>query len=640
MKNKKSPQPQNVGMKGVSTKKYNPNVNRGAKRAEAAIKAEALAKAKKRNKAIVGVSLSAIIFLSVVLSVILYIVNRPFDYLTANLSSYLTLGEDDYKGYELVENVKYPTKELELEEAILQARVQYKSKTPLYDGNYILNEPIEAGSGVKLWYYGYYLDENGSKISAGAGTSNFASATASELVIGSGNFVSGFEIGLIGKNMKDYSKLSAYTKGKIQENDMIIVSMTAYYPDGRAEQITSMVLDLSNKEYLDEKYGVGFSDAILALEIGDENKAIATSFDGASAAYSVSVKSAVRPVLSIYEGEFASSDSVYISYNVTVNGKTEEKRTKIVLTEANILNLDEPLRELFAPLLNGGKIGEIISHSVTHSEKLYSGVKVSCKYINQNKPMTVKTYFPADYQEKSFRNKEVYFDVYVDGVIYYEVPELNEAFITDTLKLTAEYLNSYDGDSLVEKYKSLLMDDLIYEYEYAVSVSLEEAAWEHLMSKAVFKKLPEGEIDRVYSSYKSQLTTYYNQNIEYLSSIDEAAQVLFGFDGVESTEDALRNLATTDVKEKIVFYYIARRENLLPSKKEFEKLYDEKYQLILDDYLISVYCLPEYFESEESYLEAVKHYEAEMKYYYTEESITEALYYEIAMPKIVELAEQ
>ena len=92
------------------------------------------------------------------------------------------------------------------------------------------------------------------------------------------------------------------------------------------------------------------------------------------------------------------------------------------------------------------------------------------------------------------------------------MPALDDKFIKETLKITEDSLKDYEGETLVEKYKSMLMDDLMYDYEYAVSVSLEEAAWEHLMSRAVFKKLPEREIEDVYNAYKLQLTTYYNQN--------------------------------------------------------------------------------------------------------------------------------
>ena len=638
MKKKKSIQSAPSGMRGVSTKKYNPNANKPKAKISPSAEEKPAAQNPKRKKVIIASILASVIFVATVLSVVLYIVNRPFNYLSASLSSYLTLSRDDYVGYELTEEVKKPTEELELEEAILKALVNNKSKDALYGGNYILNEPIEAGSAVKLWYYGYYLDEDGNKVSAGAGTSNFSSATASELVIGSGSFVSGFEIGLIGKNMKDYSGLKPYYSGKILENDIVILSLTAYYPDGKAEQITSGIFDLSQKEQLDAKYGEGFTDSVLALSIGDKNKAVRTTYGDASAVFSISVNSAVRPMLPIYEGSFTAGDIVYLSYNVESEGVIEEKRTKTVLSESVINSLDGAMKDLLSPLLNGGGIGEAFTHTVTHEGKTYSDVKVVCKYVNQNKPITVKTYFPYDYREKSLRNREIYFDVYVDGVIYYEVPTLDDKFIKETLKITEESLKEYEGDTIVEKYKSMLMDGLMHDYEYAVSASLEEAAWEHLMSRAVFKKLPEREIEDVYNAYKLQLTTYYNQNKEYLSSLDDAAKVLFGFDGSESTEDALRSLATTDVKEKIIFYYIAREEKLLPSKKEFKELYEKQYQLILEDYLVSVYCLPEYFLNEEDYREAVKYYEKEMQKYYTEQSISEALYYEIVMPEIVKLA--
>ena len=64
------------------------------------------------------------------------------------------------------------------------------------------NFALGAGDSVSIYYYGYLINEYGEKVIVD-GMSNFADANPYSLVLGSGSFVPGFELNMVGLNIQD-----------------------------------------------------------------------------------------------------------------------------------------------------------------------------------------------------------------------------------------------------------------------------------------------------------------------------------------------------------------------------------------------------------------------------------------------------
>ena len=106
---------------------------------------------------------------------------------------------------------------------IASLRYQNKKGALHNGGNVInLNQPIDAGDTVKIYYRGYTVDDAGKENAFGGGC-NFTS-TPYALGIGSLGFVTGFEESLIGVKPNDYSKLNLKKTGNVEAGDIIYLT--------------------------------------------------------------------------------------------------------------------------------------------------------------------------------------------------------------------------------------------------------------------------------------------------------------------------------------------------------------------------------------------------------------------------------
>ncbi len=210
----------------------------------------------------VSLLLVAALVLGIVFSVIL---SKDVDYMNDNLSAYISLSEDDYKGYTL--EVAYDDiRESDIARKIASLRYQKRKSALNNGGNAInLNQPIDAGDTVKIYYRGYTVDANGRE-QAFDGGCNFSS-TPHSLGIGSLGFIPGFEESLIGAKPGDYSKLNLKKSGRVEAGDIIYLSYKAMLPDGSSVTKSSEKIDLSRAD-LDAEYGAGFKDYFTGANIG------------------------------------------------------------------------------------------------------------------------------------------------------------------------------------------------------------------------------------------------------------------------------------------------------------------------------------------------------------------------------------
>ena len=253
------------------------------------------------------------------------------------------------------------------------------------------------------------------------------------------------------------------------------------------------------------------------------------------------------------------------------------------------------------PLSGGGQI-------------TYTALEI--KYISKSsvKPMTVESYIPADYSVEELQNKTVYYDLYVNNVIKYNVSEFNDEFVTEKLGLTAEKLAAYEGETLAEKCKSYHMASLNTEFESTCRTYLENAIWQKLFSTVKIKTYPEKEIDRIYlaevEAYTADLIEE-NANGAGYENLDDYMPGALGLEEGAEWTSYLLELVKRTVKERLIVYAILRQEGILPVGEEFDALYEKE---LMNDYEHAISIYPGSFASLEEYRAYVYETRGELDY--------------------------
>ena len=182
-----------------------------------------------------------------------------FDYDSANLSSYLFISDEDYRGFSF-DIEKREAGEDDVLKIINSLLTKNKTKTPEYNGQGIINLPITLGDVAKIYYRGYTVDENGNEADF---ISNLFSQSPKGIEIGSGDFIEGLDEALLGVIPKEYQRtLTKVSEGYVAALDVVYLSYKALYPDGSTASVSGERIDLRLPN-LDAKYGVGFKSFML-----------------------------------------------------------------------------------------------------------------------------------------------------------------------------------------------------------------------------------------------------------------------------------------------------------------------------------------------------------------------------------------
>lgn len=196
--------------------------------------------------------------------------DKNFDYVDSNLSNYVSFSEKDYKDYEIEIDIAKP-KDIDPDIAILSLLAANKGSV-LNDGAAVTSPvTINAGDIVYIWFRGYLLDNENNKVYL-SGMTNFSGAEPRALEIGSGEFISGFELSLVGKNTGDYPKFTKITEGTVKSNQVAYVSYSRLVEGGdeTKDKTTghSVRIDFAD-ETVEETFGKGFKESILGAKIGE-----------------------------------------------------------------------------------------------------------------------------------------------------------------------------------------------------------------------------------------------------------------------------------------------------------------------------------------------------------------------------------
>ena len=470
---------------------------------------------------------------------------EPFDYMGEDLTKYLTVDKALYHGKEFKIGLPAIT-DLDVEVHILSQLKAKKGQT-IYDGEYRYDKVLYPGDKAFIYYRGYEIDENGNKKDL-AGTCNFNS-TIAELELGSGSFVPGFELGLVGKIPGDYSEFKKITGESITDTDVVYITATYSYESGEVNQNYLMRIDLGD-ENLEKKFGTGIREYVKSLEYG-------------------------------------------VTKNGAVTFPIEGEDDKLTILSAKL---------------------EFITRC-------------------EDNPIVVKTVFPYDYKQESFRNKTVYFDVYVDKALHYEGIMLTDESVTGKLGVKAEELEEYEGESITEKYRAMIRAQLVENNKDQRQYLLEEALWAELIKKVEIKRLPDGEVRRLYNEYYDSLRKQYLEYgiDQYYPDFGQFLSVNFELSAGEDPTDYMRNMVKEEIKEKLIFYSIIKNEGFIPSEEEFLELYDKimKESFELEN--------TKEYDSEEAYNKAFLEYKSSLEEKNGVAYYREIVYYQYGMEKVVAL---
>lgn len=338
-------------------------------------------------------------------------------------------------------------------------------------------------------------------------------------------------------------------------------------------------------------------------------------------------------------GTVGESDVIVVSYIVFYSDGTAKQISNEVISLSET-TLDAEYGEGFREFFVGKKIGEIEDKFECEGENgittIYGEFKIEKAITLGKNPIVVTAFAPKNIDVAQIAGQTLYFEVYVKNFIDYVAPEANDAFVTEKLKLSAADLSQYEGDSLIDKYRKKLEAELIEERTAAEKTMIEDALWELLMSKAVFKRLPAKEVENQYQRYYDELYSQYESYSYAYSSFEEFARASLDLDYTESWQDVLKSDAEEAVKNKLVFYYVLRAEDFIPVGEEFDRLFESSVEDHVVSYIENAYGDKEF--TEEQYASTVASVRKIVMDYYGEAYFRETVYYSYGMDKLLTLA--
>ena len=273
------------------------------------------------------------------------------------------------------------------------------------------------------------------------------------------------------------------------------------------------------------------------------------------------------------------------------------------------------------------KVGTIKTGEGIADKDTYLDMTVKEVYrISEGDRLEVEAFFPDDYgANKDLAGKKAIFEVYVRTVQDYNVPVIDEKFVTETLKIEADEINSYEGADVAAKYENYVRAQLDEKYHESVDSFIEGKFWEAAIEGATFKKIPEREVESTYREYLADLTASFESGYSsYYNSFDAFARATLGLGSTDDWKAELYSNAEYAIKQKLVFYYIVRVGNIMPTDAQYDEIYND----ILDEHILSYLSGKGVAEDAENYDEEWADAKAAVLDYYDDEYWYENVLYD------------
>ena len=177
--------------------------------------------------------------------------------------------------------------------------------------------------------------------------------------------------------------------------------------------------------------------------------------------------------------------------------------------------------------------------------------------------VTLELTFPEDYGDSTKAGVDAEFEVTINSIQEYVLPQLTDQFVTE-LGITDEFGNAV---STVDGLRTYVRNYLVEENESQYTQRLEEAIRNTLSEKSTFKKdLPAAMVKRNNDAIVSELTLYAQQ---YGIDLKTLMQLAYG-----STEDSymqdIEDMAVENVKKSIILKAIGDKEGLCLTDDQFQ----------------------------------------------------------------------
>ena len=356
------------------------------------------------------------------------------------------------------------------------------------------------------------------------------------------------------------------------------------------------------------------------------------------------------------DGVLSEGDTVYINLKgFHPNGSAiEQYGMPIELTPA----LDALYGEGFYELLLGSEIGENLSSKTVvlqggegnDGDFVYTNIRTVYKSVG-GKSHTVEAYFPLDYDEASLQGKTAYFDVYVKSNTAFLLPEMTDAFLTDTVGILSEKLADFEGESLVEKYKSYVRETLESDYLQSLYTACEESFWTELAEVAKVKRVPAAATKEVYDEYLLSLDSTYQEYLQSAGVTEESypfgtfARDYFQLEKGQSYKKKVWEMAKQTAGEKMIFFYAIEACGVMPSESELAEEYEASLleyakmnSLIDESYYENVTDPEEKEEAYATYLAELETTKQELLNIRGEEYFLESAYYNYGFERLLGMA--
>ncbi len=310
------------------------------------------------KKEIAMIITAAVLALTLVAGLIIIAVQQindhnesKFDYITSNLSEYITIDKAQYKDYKLNIDIAKP-KDIDVDITILNLLATNKGE-PIDSGKLYSYGKITPGDVVSIYYRGYLVDENGEEQYA-SGMCNFGSSSPAELEIGSNQFVPGFELNLVDKEFTKENQLVKLTSGAVNEEYIVYVSYSRQIADkSKDKEKASDVRYVFGDEDNIKKYGQGFENMLKTLTIGAADGASFSAKNGDGVEYDYTDVKVTYATSNETEGDYILIDC-YFPYDYT----TATLRNKNARFEVYVHGIEEYEAPEFTDEFIESKLGE------------------------------------------------------------------------------------------------------------------------------------------------------------------------------------------------------------------------------------------------------------------------------------------
>ncbi len=351
----------------------------------------------------------------------------------------------------------------------------------------------------------------------------------------------------------------------------------------------------------------------------------------------------------ITSGEINEDMMIYVSYTRTKGTDSKTKVTESAVRMDPTTDLDAVYGSGVKEKLLKMKVGDVIDFTATINGESYTYTDFTVDFVTtcEKNPVVIEGYFAYDYSKAELRNENVFFEIYIDGVVVYDCPEFTNEYLQKKIEdkeinLTLDELNEYEGKDLTDKYRAYAMKKMNDYYDESYKSMVEDAVWSHFAEISKAKKYPTDKVEEVYDDYVDdfsaqfissggKVTNAYGQSQTY-DTFDAYITASLGLNSTQKWQDVVYAECANYIKERLVMFYIIREENLLPTdaelKAEYDAEVDEFIEEAIDQYLYYSGTTKDDY-TEEEYAEVVEECRDMVFSSFDEEYFTIRAYYRI-----------